>query len=128
MPRQSSSGVVLEKESSDLHYSDVMTFVEANQLRKEEMWEVVGISASTHFRYLKKDPVLKPETVDRVRRMQRLHRQALEVFEDVEETNRWMATPKAYLQGQTPWLSLATDEGAKRVEEMLYRAEYGMFG
>gem|GEM_PF-5574232 len=54
--------------------------------------------------------------------------QALELFEDKEETERWLSTPKVALGGETPLEALKTDAGAKKVEELLYRAEYGIFG
>jgi len=51
----------------------------------------------------------------------------LELFEDEAETQRWLSTPVT-LGGQTPLSALSTDAGAKKVEEILYQAEYGMFG
>ena len=61
-------------------------------------------------------------------RFQRITQQALELFEDETETQRWLSSPKEGLNGQTPLEAFATDVGSKQVEELLYRAEYGMFG
>jgi len=58
----------------------------------------------------------------------RILRQALELFEDEDETQRWLSTPKRALGGETPLAVLETDKGRKKVEELLYRAEYGIFG
>ena len=49
-------------------------------------------------------------------------------IEDESETQRWLTSPQAALEGQTPLKALVTDAGAKKVEEILYRAEYGIFG
>lgn len=76
----------------------------------------------------KENPVLKPAVVDRLERFKRILKQAVELFEDEEEALRWLSTPKSALDNETPLSVLATDAGAKQVEEILYRAEYGMFG
>ena len=55
-------------------------------------------------------------------------KQALDLFEDQIETQRWLSTPKEALGGETPLEALASDSGSKKVEELLYRAEYGIFG
>lgn len=65
---------------------------------------------------------------DRGERIQRITRQARDLFEDEGETRRWLSTPKEALEGKTPLEAMATDRGAKQVEELLYRAEYGIFG
>lgn len=92
------------------------------------MKQLFGISESTQFRYEKQNPILKDAVADRLQRFNRIVQQALELFEDEVETKRWLSTPKAALSGETPLQALATDAGAKKVEAMLYRAEYRMFG
>lgn len=64
----------------------------------------------------------------RLERYKRILKQAVELFEDEEEALRWLNTPKSALDNQTPLSVLATDTGVKQVEEILYRAEYGLFG
>lgn len=54
--------------------------------------------------------------------------QAIDLFEDEAEAQRWLSTPKDALEGKTPLEALKTDKGSKEVEELLYRAEYGIFG
>lgn len=97
-------------------------------LDREAIRQLLGISESTQFRYEKHNPILKPAIADRFERFQRITQQALALFEDEEETQRWLSTPKVALGGETPLDSLITDAGAKKVEELLYRAEYGVFG
>jgi uncharacterized protein (DUF2384 family) len=41
---------------------------------------------------------------------------------------QWLQTPKNSLAGITPLAALSTDQGAKQVEEILYRVEYGIYG
>ena len=88
---------------------------------------ILGISESTQFRYEKKNPLLKPNLVDRWARFERVLKQAEELFENRTETQRWLSTPKTDLNGKTPIEALITDAGSKQVEQMLTRAEYGIF-
>ena len=89
---------------------------------------ILGISESTQSRYERTNPVLKSTIADRLERFERITQQALDLFEDKAETLRWLSTAKESLGGQTPLEALATDSGSKKVEELLYRAEYGIFG
>ncbi len=97
-------------------------------LKKSELTDILGISERTLQRYEKQNQILKPALADRLERFQRITQQALDLFEDEGETRRWLSTPKDYLIGKTPLEALATDSGCKKVEELLYRAEYGIFG
>ena len=97
-------------------------------LGKAEVKRLFGISEATQFRYEKQNPQLKPAIADRVQRFNRIVDQARELFEDEAETQRWLSTPKAALAGEPPLDALSSDAGAKQVEEILYRAEYGMYG
>lgn len=74
------------------------------------------------------NPELKPSLADRWARFERIVQQAEELFEDQSETQRWLSTPKKALNNRTPLEALTTDAGTKQVEELLYRAEYGIFG
>lgn len=119
-----SSGVA----GQDKKYESIKEIARRFDLDKTDVKQLFGISESTQFRYEKQNTVLKNAVVDRLDRFNRVTQQALELFEDEAETKRWLSTPKTALSGETPLVALATDAGAKKVEAMLYRAEYGMFG
>lgn len=110
------------------NYQSIKQVVKRFDLDKTQVKQLFGISESTQFRYEKQNPILKDAVADRLERFNRIVQQALELFEDEAETKRWLSTPKTALSGETPLMALATDAGAKKVEAMLYRAEYGMFG
>lgn len=112
----------------DKKYESIKEIARRFDLDKTDVKQLFGISESTQFRYEKQNPVLKNAVADRLDRFNRVTQQALELFEDEAETKRWLSTPKTALSGETPLVALATDTGAKKVEAMLYRAEYGMFG
>lgn len=57
---------------------------------------------------------------------EKIYCQALELFEDEQETQNWLSTPKAKLGNKTPLEALTTIDTAKQVEKMLLQAEYGM--
>ena len=113
---------------ASVRYDSVRDMAARFGLGRVEVKRIFGISERTQFRYEKENPVLKPAVVDRLERFKRILKQAVELFEDEEEALRWLNTPKSALDNQTPLSVLATDAGAKQVEEILYRAEYGMFG
>jgi len=111
-----------------LRYEAIKNIANRFSLDKNDVKQLFGISESTQFRYEKQNSVLKPAIADRLERFSRIYNQALELFEDEKETQRWLSTPKAALEGNSPLKALATDAGAKLVEQILYRAEYGIFG
>lgn|GEM_PF-1465230 len=121
-------GATRDSTVTALRYQSIKNASERFALGRADVKHLFGISESTQFRYEKQNPVLKPAIADRLERFNRICQQALELFEDETETQRWLSTPKVALEGQTPLSALSTDAGAKKVEEMLYRAEYGMFG
>ncbi len=117
-----------EAPTNDKKYDLIKEIAKRFDLNKADIKHLFGISESTQFRYEKQNPVLKIAVVDRLERFNRIIKLALELFEDETETKRWLSTPKIDLSGETPLQALTTDAGAKKVEAMLYRAEYGMFG
>jgi putative toxin-antitoxin system antitoxin component (TIGR02293 family) len=68
------------------------------------------------------------QTADRFNRFNRITQQAINLFEDTDRALKWLQTPKDSLAGITPLVAISTDEGAKQVEEILYRTEYGIYG
>jgi putative toxin-antitoxin system antitoxin component (TIGR02293 family) len=69
---------------------------------------------------------LTVEESDKALRLKRVAVQAEKVFGDPEKAHRWLRKPKRALQGQTPVEFLATEAGARTVEEMLHRIDHGM--
>lgn len=111
-----------------LSYEAIKQTSRSYNIDRTSVRDILGISESTQFRYEKKNPVLKSNLVDRWARFERILKQAEEVFENKVETQRWLSTAKTDLEGKTPIEALATDAGSKQVEQMLTRAEYGIFG
>jgi putative toxin-antitoxin system antitoxin component (TIGR02293 family) len=90
--------------------------------------QIFGISPRNQARLRKDNSILNPLVADRLNRFRRITQQAIDLFEDTDRAKQWLQTPKDALAGITPLVALATDEGAKQVEEILYRTEYGIYG
>ena len=51
---------------------------------------------------------------------------AARIFGDPAKAHRWLRKPKASLGGKTPLAYLATEAGARVVEEMLNQIDHGV--
>jgi putative toxin-antitoxin system antitoxin component (TIGR02293 family) len=70
---------------------------------------------------------LSREESDRAVRVARITALAEEVFGDRERALRWLREPKQRFDLRTPIDLLATDVGARLVEEMLLQIDHGVF-
>jgi putative toxin-antitoxin system antitoxin component (TIGR02293 family) len=52
---------------------------------------------------------------------------AVDVFEDEDRARRWLARPLRVLGERTPLSLVASEQGAREVEHVLGRLEYGVF-
>lgn len=69
---------------------------------------------------------LSPVESDRVYRFARIIALAEDVFENKEEALEWLKNPQYGLGGHVPFDMLQTDAGAREVEELLTRIDYGV--
>lgn len=69
---------------------------------------------------------LSPVESDRVYRFARIIALADDVFEDKDEALEWLKSPQYGLGGRLPFDMLQTDAGAREVEELLIRIDYGV--
>lgn len=111
-----------------LRYNTIEEAAERFQLDSNLRQQIFGISPRNQARLRKDNAILNLLVVDRFNRFNRITQQAISLFEDTEKALQWLQTPKNSLAGITPLAALATDEGAKQVEEILYRTEYGIYG
>ena len=70
---------------------------------------------------------LRKDESERVLRIGALFDQATEVLEGREAARQWLKSPKRALGGQIPLEYADTEPGARAVEELLIRLEYGVF-
>jgi putative toxin-antitoxin system antitoxin component (TIGR02293 family) len=69
---------------------------------------------------------LSVEETDKAVRLGRIDRLAADVFGDPAKAHRWLRKPKRALGGETPLAYLATEAGARAVEEMLNQIDHGI--
>jgi len=86
----------------------------------------IGMSKATLHRR-KAQGRLRPEESDRVLRIARLLGKAVEVMEGEEPARRWLTSPQAGLGGAVPLDYAETEVGAREVEDLLGRIEYGVY-
>lgn len=76
----------------------------------------------------KKEKRLSPEESDRLVSVSRLLAQTFELFEgNTEAGMRWFQNPNRALNGQSPLQVASTETGAREVEKLIGRLEYGVF-
>jgi putative toxin-antitoxin system antitoxin component (TIGR02293 family) len=92
----------------------------------EEIWALV-VPKRTLARRVAADEPLTVDETDKALRLERIAALADRVFGDPGKAHRWLRKPKQLLGNKTPVEFLASESGARQVEEMLYRIEHGMF-
>ncbi len=68
---------------------------------------------------------LSVEESDRLVRLTRIQALAEDVFSDAEKGNRWLRQPLGILDGKTPLEVARTDSGARVVEQLLAKIDWG---
>ena len=93
---------------------------------EEEIFSLV-VPKRTLARRKAANELLTVEETDKALRLARIAAQAERVFGEAEKAHRWLRKPKRALQGEMPLAYLASEAGARVVEEMLHRIEHGIF-
>ncbi len=94
----------------------------------ERLVPLLGVSKATfHRRKKSAGAKLSPLVSDRVARFALLLRQAIRVFGNREDANRWLKAPQLGLGGAVPLDFARTEVGAREVERLLGRIEHGVY-
>jgi putative toxin-antitoxin system antitoxin component (TIGR02293 family) len=97
-------------------------------LGDDDYSSTLGVSVKWLGRYRKAPRQhLDANVSDRLFRIARLFKLAEEVLEDKEAANRWLHLPQSGLGERTPLELMKNEAGAREVEELLYRIEYGIY-
>ncbi len=75
---------------------------------------------------LAKHQHLSKEESDRAVRVARITAMAEQVFGEPARAWRWLRRPKTFLAGKSPIEMLATEVGARIVEEVIFQIDYGI--
>ena len=93
---------------------------------EDEIFSLVVPKRTLARRRAAHEPLTVEET-DKALRLERIAVQAERVFGDPAKAHRWLRKAKRELKGETPVAYLASEAGARTVEEMLFRIEHGIF-
>jgi len=111
---------------SGLSYGAVEHVVESGMLSTAEVYDLVGSRRSLD-RKKKEDRPLSAVESDRLARVARLIGRAEEALGDRDAAHRWLRKPNRALGGRRPLDLLASDIGARTVEQTLGRIEHGVY-
>ena len=121
-----SSGRLIKAITVGLPVKELDALQEALDVPMEKLAPKVGISLATLHRR-KVQGRLQPEESDRVLRFARLFGKAVSIFGKVDDAKQWLASPQFGLGGEVPLDYAQTEVGAREVENLLGRIEYGVY-
>jgi putative toxin-antitoxin system antitoxin component (TIGR02293 family) len=93
----------------------------------DKLAPMLGISKATFHRRKGGAAKLPPAVSDRVVRYARLLGQALQVFGNLDSAKQWLGAPQFGLGGAVPLDYARSEVGAREVENLLGRIEYGVY-
>lgn len=99
---------------------------QALEVSDAELARLTNISSTTLTRR-KRAGTLSPEESERVLRLARLLHRAADVFETLDSAADWLKEPNRALGDDTPLAYAETELGAREVENLLGRLEYGVY-
>jgi putative toxin-antitoxin system antitoxin component (TIGR02293 family) len=105
--------------------TDVIDGLRHSGLTDDEVYTLVVPRRTLTHRRARREALSRDES-DRAVRLARTTALAEQVFGDAERTWRWLRAPKRQFRGRSPLQLLATEAGARLVEELLYRVDEGM--
>jgi putative toxin-antitoxin system antitoxin component (TIGR02293 family) len=94
-------------------------------LSDAEIYRLIVPRRTLAHRIAKCQPLSRDES-DKAVRVARITTMAERAFQDTEKAWRWLRKPKRRFDGKAPMEMLATETGARLVEEMILQFEYGM--
>ena len=95
-------------------------------LSDAEVYQLIVPRRTLAHRIAKHQPLSRDES-DKAVRVARIAAMAEQVFGEPARAWRWLRKPKGRFDGRTPVDMLATEAGARLVEETIMQIDYGMF-
>jgi len=109
-----------------LRFSDLETLQNSIDMPFEQLAAKLSISRSTLQRR-KAAGRLSPDESDKVMRLSRLLEHATNVFGDIDKARTWLKFPQRGLGGAVPLDYAETEVGAREVDNLLGRIDYGVY-
>jgi putative toxin-antitoxin system antitoxin component (TIGR02293 family) len=111
---------------SGLPFSALVALTKQLEISPQQFTAVFGIPPRTVARR-KEARHLNHQESDRLYRVARSASQAVDVLGSIEKARVWLKTPNRALGREIPLDLLDTEIGARQVEEVLLRLNYGIF-
>ncbi len=109
-----------------LPFSALEALTRQLEISPQQCSAVLGIPPRTVARR-KEARQLNPQESDRLYRVARAASQAVAVLGSLDKARLWLKTPNRALGGDRPLDLLDTEIGARQVEDILLRLNYGIF-
>jgi len=109
-----------------LRFAELQTLQDKIDLPLEQLAGKLSISRSTLQRR-KSAGRLSPDESDKVMRFSQLLEHATKVFGDVDRARAWLKHPQRGLGGAVPLDYAETEIGAREVDRLLGRIDYGVY-
>jgi putative toxin-antitoxin system antitoxin component (TIGR02293 family) len=109
-----------------LRFSELETLQNSIDMPFEQLAAKLSISRSTLQRR-KAAGRLSPDESDKVMRLSRLLEHATNVFGDIDKARTWLKFPQRGLGGAVPLDYAETEVGAREVDNLLGRIDYGVY-
>ena len=111
-----------------LPFSKFEIFQEILGLPNNQMARIIALPDSTLARKKKNNERFTSSQSERLVRLARILELSLRLFEgDTDATRRWLKAPRETLGGNTPLQMVATEIGAREVENLIDRLQDGVF-
>ena len=91
---------------------------------KQEIHTFIIPARTWRHRVARKEPLTIEES-DRVVRLARIQASAEDVFGDMQKANRWLRESLGVLDGKSPLEITQTESGARLVEQLLAKIDWG---
>jgi putative toxin-antitoxin system antitoxin component (TIGR02293 family) len=124
--RASSVHAQIQKIHAGLNFSAVQNLQKALAIPMESLAGVLGMSRATLHRRKNQGKIDKDES-ERLVRYQRLLQKAEDVFGEAKSAREWLTHKQVGLGNVIPLEFAKTELGAREVENLLGRIEYGVY-
>jgi putative toxin-antitoxin system antitoxin component (TIGR02293 family) len=121
-----SPGQVIQAVSAGADFKELTALREELDLPMEQLAAKLGFSRATLHRR-KASGRLTSDESDKIVRYARLLGQAARVFGGADNARQWLKAPQRGLAGAVPLDYAETETGAREVEKLLGRIDYGVY-
>jgi putative toxin-antitoxin system antitoxin component (TIGR02293 family) len=126
-PGPFSSASLIEALEAGLPFQELQMLQTCLDLSADRMATMLGISKATFHRSKGAASRLSPAVSDRVVRYARLVGFTVNVFGDLADAKLWLNSPQFGVGGAVPLDYAKTEIGAREVENLLGRIQYGVY-